>query len=263
MNHTEPEHVFFEHIPIPQPSSTVATGGKLCNNIIRNIVCSVIAKKHDLKFIYDFHKKTAELGIELYTDGTKMYTQTVAIKDEDFFKLLEQETLDHNLNVYDVYFQNQEIANFIRQQLSEPSQKLQIINKNIYRHRYEENNDIFVHVRLNDAAQYNPGFEYYDLVLSDLPFEQGYISSDNIDHPLCKLLIEKHGLVPIQMDEVHTIMLASTCKYLLLSAGTFSWMIGVLGWFSTVFYPDPELKTKWHGDIFGFSDWNKINIRDK
>ena len=87
MNHTEPEHVFFEHIPIPQPSNTVATGGKLCNNIIRNIVCSALAKRHDLKFIYDFHKKTTELGIELYTDGTKMYTQTVAIKDEDFFKL--------------------------------------------------------------------------------------------------------------------------------------------------------------------------------
>jgi hypothetical protein len=164
--------------------------------------------------------------------------------------------------VYDVYFQNQEIANFIRKYLCEQPRKIAIYNKNIFNYRYEINNDIFVHVRLDDATQYNPGYEYYAKVLNDLTFERGFISSDTIDHPLCKLLIEKHGLIPVQTNEVHTIMFASTCKYLLLSSGTFSWTIGILGWYSTVYYPDPELQTKWHGDIFGFQDWNKINSNE-
>jgi hypothetical protein len=263
MDYREPEHIFFEHTPSYAPSNTVGSAGRLCNQIIRNIVCSALAQKHNLKFVYGFHEKISELGIELYTNGTHNYPNTIVIKDDDFFVLLKQESLTYNLNTCAAFFQNQDIANFIRQQLSEPSQKLQIINKNIYRHRYEKNNDVFVHVRLDDATHYNHGFEYYDLVLSDLVFDQGFISSDTIDHPLCQLLIKKHGLIPIQMDEVRTIMLASTCKYLLLSGGTFSWTIGVLGWFSTVFYPDPQCQQQWHGDIFGFSDWNKINIHDK
>jgi len=246
---------------LPVPNTTKATGGRLCNNIIRNIVCDALAKKHNLKYEYDFHEKMTELGIELYTEGTNMYQETVKIKDNDFFKLLEQDNLTTNLNVHDVYFQNQDIADFIRNYLYENPQKNKIIDKNIYRHRYENNEDIFVHIRLDDAAKHNPGYEYYDKVLSYLKFNQGFISSDSIDHTICKQLIEKHGLMPVKTNDVHTIMFASTCKYLLLSSGTYSWFMGVIGWYSTVYYPNPI--PDWHGAIFGFKDWYKININSE
>ena len=190
-----------------------------------------------------------------------MYHETVKIEDYDFFKLLEQDNLTTNLNVHNTYFQNQDIADFIRNYLSENPQKNKIIDKNIYRHRYEKNEDIFVHIRLDDAAKYNPGFEYYDNALSYLKFNQGFISSDSIDHTICKQLIEKYGLMPVKTNEVHTIMFASTCKYLLLSSGTYSWFMGVIGWYSTVYYPNPI--PDWHGAIFGFKDWYKININSE
>lgn len=60
------------------------------------------------------------------------------------------------------------------------------------------------------------------------------------------------------LNEIDTIMFGSTCKNIILSNGTFSWMIGVFGYHSTIYYPDPKLKECWHGDIFVFDDWNKV-----
>jgi hypothetical protein len=52
-------------------------------------------------------------------------------------------------------------------------------------------------------------------------------------------------------------MFASSCKNVVLSNGTFSWLIGLLGFYSNVYYP--KIKTVWHGDIFVFPDWNEID----
>jgi len=99
-------------------------------------------------------------------------------------------------------------------------------------------------------------FEYYDKVLQKISFTNGYISSDTIHHEICIKLIEKYNLHIISKDEVATIQFGSTCKYIVLSSGTFSWLIGLFGFYSQIYYPE-EYK-KWHGDIFVFDDWNKI-----
>jgi hypothetical protein len=53
-------------------------------------------------------------------------------------------------------------------------------------------------------------------------------------------------------------MFGSTCKHIILSGGTFSWLIGFLSRNSNVFYPD--IKTKWFGNIFNCSKWKKITL---
>jgi hypothetical protein len=54
-------------------------------------------------------------------------------------------------------------------------------------------------------------------------------------------------------------MFGSTCKNIILSGGTFSWLIGFLSPNnSNVFYPD--IKKRWYGDIFNFKNWKKIII---
>ena len=51
-------------------------------------------------------------------------------------------------------------------------------------------------------------------------------------------------------------MFASTCKNVILSSGTFSWLIGLLSYYSNIYYP--KIYVKWHGDIFVFSEWTEV-----
>jgi hypothetical protein len=54
-------------------------------------------------------------------------------------------------------------------------------------------------------------------------------------------------------------MFGSTCKNIILTGGTFSWLIGFFSLKnSNVFYP--ELQDRWYGDIFSFSSWEKVNV---
>jgi len=117
----------------------------------------------------------------------------------------------------------------------------------------------FIHVRLGDIIDLNfyTRYEYYDKALSQITFDNGYISSDTINHEICQKLISKYNLIIFNSNEIETIQFASTCKHLILSTGTFSWMIGIFGFFSKIYYP--TIKIKWHGDIFIFPEWKKID----
>jgi hypothetical protein len=101
------------------------------------------------------------------------------------------------------------------------------------------------------------------MVLSQLNFENGYISSDSFDHEICQKLIEKYHLIPIYNDVVETIMFGNTCKYIILTSGTMSWFIGVFAWFSKIYYPNHDLRPKYGPDIYNFSDWTMVNYDDK
>jgi hypothetical protein len=112
-------------------------------------------------------------------------------------------------------------------------------------------------LRLDDASQYCPPLEYFDNAVSRVDFSDGYISSDSINHEICRYLIDKYNLKIFKDDEVGTIQFASTCKHIVLSGGTFSWMIGLLSFFSKVTFPIQKIV--WHGDIFVFDEWNGIS----
>ena len=241
-------------------STTIGSGGRLCNQIIRNILFSKLAKKYNLKIIYGFEESMKKLGIDLFKDGTVIHPRTILLHDDDFLRFLNCETLQSNIMGTCTYFQNQANADYLKGYFKCAPIKQNIMEKNKYHKRYDNNNDVFIHVRLDDAVAFNPGCDYYEKVLNGIPYDKGFISSDTIEHPICQKLISKYNLTPIEKDEVETIMFGSTCRYIVLSNGTFSWFIGVIGWYSTVFYPDPELTTKWHGDIFNFNDWNKIKL---
>jgi hypothetical protein len=56
-------------------------------------------------------------------------------------------------------------------------------------------------------------------------------------------------------------MFASTCNHIVLSGGTFSWLIGFLAFFSkSIYYP--RIKNKWYGDIFIFPHWEMFDTID-
>ena len=240
-------------------NTTINTGGRFANHFFRNLASHFLAKNNDLAFTYSYSQEFFNLGIELYKDGSKTYNENILITDDNFFDFIKNNTIFNKNIIFSpiMYAQTKDFSFYIRKYICEDEQKTKIVEKNLFKQRYNNNNDIFVHIRLGDSIDVNPGYIYYDSVLKNLTFEKGFISSDLLTHPLCIALIKKHNLIPFKNTEVKTVMFASTCKHIVLSNGTFSWLIGLLGFYSNIYFP--KIKKIWHGDIFVFPDWNEID----
>jgi hypothetical protein len=245
-------------------NDTLRAEGRLANHVIRNTVCSLLAEKYQLKFAYGYEAQLDRLGIPLYKSGTKSHDSHIHLVNEDFLRYFLNEDLgDRNIWTNGTFFQTNEIADYLRAHFASDAVKKSIMDHNTHRARYENNDDVFVHIRLGDVIGCCPCFEYFDRALQQLTFSTGYISSDTISHDICVRLMQKYGLKPLAMDEVETIMFGSTCRNVVLSNGTFGWTIGVLSWFSTVFCPNLRLFPAHHPvEIYDFADWRMIDHRE-
>ena len=242
-------------------NSTRNSPGRFANHFFRNLLCNLLSINNNIKFNYSYFNEFSELGIDLYQDGIETYTENIDLNETNFFHLVENKIkFNKNIKCEDlqqIYAQNEEFSIYIKKYIYQEEQKNHIIQKNCFNNRYNNNNDLFLHVRMGDAVEYNPGFIYYDAILSNLQFNNGYISSDLIDHPMCTALKNKYKLNIYHDSEVKTIMFGSTCKNIVLSNGTFSWLIGLMGFYSKVYYP--KIKKVWHGNIFVFPEWTEID----
>jgi GR25 family glycosyltransferase involved in LPS biosynthesis/tetratricopeptide (TPR) repeat protein len=234
--------------------------GRLGNLFFVNMCLHFISKKNNLYCAYQYYEQIKQLGIELHI-GEKTYdeTSTIPLLDTNFFDFITGDCINKNVSIVNnMWCQTPEFARYLRSYFDEEKNKNNIITNNLYKERYNNNNDVFIHIRLGDIINENfcQKIDYYNKVLSNIDFDNGYISSDSIDSYICKILIIKYNLKIIDYDEVNTIMFGSTCKHIVLSNGTFSWLIGFLAYYSTVYYP--KIIHKWHGDIFIFDSWNEI-----
>ena len=210
--------------------------GRFCNNIIRNMSLSFIAEKHNLKTNYSYHDKINKLGIKLFS-GEKVWRNTVIVKNKNFFKILKSNKLDFNVDMNHDFFQTLEISNMIKERLI--SQKKDIMENNPFKERFNNNKDLFIHIRLGDVPQYNPGLNYYLKCLKILEYDKIYVSSDSPEHPMIEELKNIYPKIEIKnYDEVETIQFGSTCSKVVLSHGSFSAVIGYVSFFSDVYYPD-------------------------
>jgi len=234
-------------------STTLNTSGRFANHFIRNMASHILAKKYNLKFIYSYHNEIKELGIDLFIDGINSYNETIEIYDTNLMDYINNIIINKNIIMNNCY-QSKEFILYLKKYFDDNHLFDQIKIKNIYNSRYDTNNDLFVHVRLGDTIGFNLSFEYYDNIISKIKFENGYISSDTINHEICKKLINKYNLIKIELNEIQTIMYGSTCKYIVLSQGTFSWLIGFLGIYSEIYVPSTHT---WHGNIFVIPEWIK------
>ena len=251
----------FDNIQRTMSNNTNHSRGRLGNQIIRNTACSLLSKKYDLRFTYGYDSKMCELGIPLHYNGTKYHTKMFKLEDDDFPRFLCRDDLgEYNIYANDNFYQTSEAAMIYRDFYHSDEVKTSIMSINPFKERYNANNDVYVHIRLADAACWCPSFDYYDKVLGSLTFDNGYISTDDFEHELCQKLMSKYKLTPLRvMNEVTTIHFASTCKYVVLTNGTYGWFIGVIAWFSTVYFPNLDLREKFHGDIYVYPEWNKID----
>lgn len=241
--------------------SYTTPNGRLCNQIIRNLCLNFVARKHDLHVIsYSSQDRLSLLGINLYS-GKRILNHAVNLHDKNYFSILDSESIDFNLLPNDAFFQTTDIIKFLFNHLNNNPLKTDIISHNPFQNNYNKNNNCFVHVRLDDMKDYNPGYTYYHKTLSKLSFNHLYIGSDEYSHDYIKKLRVDfpNSTLLLDYDDVKTIQFGSTCKHVVLSHGSFSAFIGYIAFFSDVYFPEYILdKKKWHGDLFCIKKWNKV-----
>lgn len=242
-------------------TTTTHLNGRLGNQIIRNLAVSLIAKKYNLYVEYSSYELiTQQLGIDLFI-GNEQYDNIIELTDDNYFSVYENILLYSNLNPNNNYFQTKEITNFLYNYLHNNTVKQNIINKNPFNFRYNANNDLFVHIRLTDVAEFNPGINYYMKVISNINFENLFVSTDDVNHCIIHQIIEEYpNMNIICYDEIKTIQFGSTCKNIILSHGSFSAVLGYLSFFSNINYPEYESNKIWFGDMFSINGWNKIKV---
>lgn len=228
-------------------SIIVNSSGRLCNQIIRGLALSLIAQKHNLYTEYrDYYNIiNNELGINLFC-GTKKYNKTVIVKNNNYIDILNKsEQIEYNLDLNSDYFQTEEIINLIYKYLNLEENKQNIINHNPFKDRYNNNNDLFIHIRLGDVANRNPGIQYYLKVIKQISFENLYIASDSLEHSIIQNIQKIYpNAILVNKTPVETIQFGSTCKNIILSHGSFSAVIGYVAFFSNYIYY-PNFGTGW------------------
>jgi hypothetical protein len=231
---------------------TGRTNYRFGNLLFFTYIIDYLARENDFAIVYEQYNFIVSLGIPLYISGVTGYTTTCKINDTKLDSLLKNPKLNSFITLSG-YVQTPSVAKYIKSLITTHKESITKCNPYTY-----NNNDVFIHVRLGDRIEHkaDTAYEYYDKVLSELQFDNGYISSDTIEHDTCKQLIEKYNLTVFTADEVKTIQFGSSRKQIVLSLGTFSWYIGAFSFESTVYFP--EIKHVWHGDIFVIPEWNKV-----
>lgn len=237
-------------------NNTEVHNGRFGNLFFVNMVLHLISKNYNLQTTYKYYDKFVNLGIDLFI-GTNTYEDNTYITEINYFDLISKKDNFTNIIVTNnSWFQNYEFCLFLEIYFNKQNIRNKIIKKNKFLERYKNNNDLFVHVRLDDVeemASHN-SFEYYDSIISKYTFNNGYISSDNLSSEICNNLIKKYSLEVINLNEEETIMFGSTCNTIVLSGGTFSWLIGFFAFYSkNIIYPINN--KKWYGDIFIYKNW--------
>lgn len=239
--------------------TTTKEVGRTGNQVIRNIAVSLIAEKNDL--YVDYCNKQLimnELGIKLFC-GKQIHNNTILLTDDNYISVYNSDNLKSNLYPVYSFFQTKEIMKLIYDYLHSHDIYMNIIEKNPFKNRYNNNNDLLIHVRLTDGEKYNPGINYYLNTIKKLKsFDNIYIVSDDIHNKLIQNIIEVYPFAVIKdYNVLDTIQFASTCRTIILSHGSFSATIGYLAFYSTIHYPKYELDKIWYGDMCSVDGWIK------
>lgn len=241
-------------------TTTTGTNGRLGNQIIRNLAVSLLAEKHNLQVEYYNYDLINTLGIELFI-GKNTYSSIKELNDNNYFSIYYCDNINYNLNPNTHFFQSNDIIKFLYKYIQSDPVKSTIIKKNPFSERYNANGDVFIHIRLKDVANHNPGIHYYLNTLKHITFDKLFISTDEGGHTIVRTIMLQYPIAAlVTYDEIKTIQFASTCKNIILSHGSFSAVIGYLSFFSNIYYPEYEADKIWYGDMFTIDNWIKCGV---
>lgn len=223
--------------------------GRLCNQIIRNIITSEVCKKHNLKAEYSSNERIKRLGIELFS-GDNEYSKEEILCDKKFNEILNKKELKCRLNPNKHFFQGIEKAKYLYSYFRRTEVMNSIKNNNPFKDRYNNNNDCFIHIRLGDLGNppapicYKGNVKYYkfiEYVIDNLEVGKIFIGTDSANHKELLRIVNmikckgKEVEVNREKDEVKNIQFGSTCKHIVLTNGSYGAITGFLGYDSKVY----------------------------
>jgi hypothetical protein len=238
-------------------------GGLLGNKMFQVAISLVLAKrfKRGVDFsalLKDWRDQILPLFNipERNNDNIGLYQSHRYIRDDNINQLFELEP--EEMTDVEIRMRNQ---HFLQTDLA--AKKIRENLDDIFISTPKEQDGIFIHYRLGDlgAAPRSVHPEYIRRAIESIPDSSGprYISSDSPNHELVNSICGDYGFNIYENSPVETILFGSKFTNKILSLGTFSWWIGVLGSQNNVIYPDREEYVKWCGDIFVFEDWTKMS----
>jgi GR25 family glycosyltransferase involved in LPS biosynthesis len=216
------------------------------NDFIINLIANFISESNNINYSYTFFEDFKKLGINLF-EGQNYYVNSIEINSENFFDYLKENKNGSKLsnsikiskdNLFS--YQTPQFTKFIKDYFQKFEVKENIINANLFKERYNNNEDVFIFIESgnNQNMTFN-NIVYYDSILSTLKFENGYfmIDKDTIDLKIYIKLIEKYNLKILKKPVYENIMFASSCKFLILSNdnNNFSYILRLISYYSLLF----------------------------
>ena len=204
------------------------SAGRFGNKIFQQMAVSLLAEKYDLRASYLRVEEFAELGVPLYNGKKLMKGDDVELTDDLLFKLLTANgsgELTGRLRV-NGFYQSPWFSQYLRA-VFRGKYFTSLHRANPWRERVGANNDTFVHVRLGDMADIRTRLASDFIKAIGSPAGRVYIASDSLDHDIIRELVTYLNATLLDnWSIVRTIQFGSTCAYIVLSDGSFSWTIG-------------------------------------
>lgn len=252
--------------------------GRFGNKFIRNMVMYIINSKHNIIPIYELDNQDIDsfkrLGINFKINNPLSNMIKEKISSNKIIKLLDNSnSIDSSRHyILDGFYQDSDIIKYIYQYFNNPNNNLpiNIIDNNPYKTRYNNNNDIFIHLRagdiFNNGKKVVPNLKYYESIINFIKdYNNIYIASDNFNNFIYESLSNKFKIIKYDSDKIDTIQFGSTCKYIILSSGSFSLVISFLSFYSKNIFFSEDMgamldKKRWHPDFFESLEYEKLYL---
>jgi hypothetical protein len=234
--------------------------GRLGNSIFRAVIVSMIIKKSKGKVTYQYQDELELLGIQLYK-GDIIYDKTLILTESNFWDFQDNNfKVNFNIEIpITEFFQTRRVALFICDYVRQyfPS----IYEANPFKERYQNNNDVFIHIRLGggDVTIKNKGINYYEKAINMIEnYDNGYIATDSPDNVMVTYISNKYNFKVLnELDRVQCIQFGSLTKHIILSYGTFSAIIGYMAIDSNIYYPSGD-SGFCHDEILDIPWWHCV-----
>jgi hypothetical protein len=211
---------------------------------------------------FDFNKLDIVDSPQEYPEPTDSEIHTL-IRSSNLVDILaidpaDSHSLDFRIHPHE-FFQEPIAAKYIRANLDK------IFHKELLEDSEE---GIFIHYRLGDIGGCDRAIhvEHFEKAITSVPNYENlpkYISSDSPSDLRVQKICKNYGFVIHESSPQETIKFGSRFTNKLLSHGTFSWFIGVLGSQNNIILPNSNDYARWHGDIFVFDDWHELDITEQ
>ena len=220
--------------------------GRLSNHLLIYLMGQYLAEKFDLFFNQSvWNNELIENFIINKFSGSKVFNDFETVNDNNIIEILNRNKIQTGIILNGGFFQNAEIFKYLN--------LIDHYKKYIVPKKLEITADLFVHVRLGDIQNiYSLPYEYYKKSIQRIKFNSGVISSDSIDDKIVKTLSQEFNLKIINQSPSYTIRYGSQCKNLVLSSGSFSFLIGLFSNNSNIYFID----NKTQKDIYGINNWD-------